>query len=132
MTNIVEPILAVAPVVTNGKTVQEVAAALGNTLCAAQLDPEWLCAANFSENRNEKAYGLLPSANWPDCDKGRIAVSVVRGLSDSWSVHVDLIHFAGGGDALEACVSKLLIAKVARRDHAWETARVLAEALNVV
>ncbi len=128
-----EPLMqTVTPISTEGRTVDQVTHLLARTLRAIELEPEWIVPANFLADANEARYGLLPGADWPaEHARHRFAVSVERGISEGWRVHVDHIATAVEGPAGSAILRKLVTAKMFNRDQAWQTARVINRALDL-
>jgi hypothetical protein len=63
---------------TSDKTVGEVVAHLERQLRAAEIEPEWIDAANFGGDDCEALYDLAPSS---------------RGSSEGWTVQVDHVAF---------------------------------------
>ncbi|RDK11707.1 hypothetical protein [Cupriavidus lacunae] len=123
---------AITPIQTEGKTVDQVTNLLARTLRAIELEPEWIVPANFLADANEAQYGLLPDAAWPaEHARHRFAVSVERGCSEGWRVHVDHIETTVEGPTGSTTLRKLVKAKMFNRDQAWQTARVINRALDL-
>lgn len=122
----------ITPIQTEGKTVDQVTNLLAGTLRAIEFEPEWIVPANFLADANEAQYGLLPDAAWPpEHARHRFAVSVDRGCSEGWRVHVDHIATAVEGPTGSTTLRKLVMAKMFNRDQAWQTARVINRALDL-
>lgn len=122
----------ITPIQTEGMSVDQVTSQLARTLRAIELEPEWIIPANFLADANEEKYGLLPGAVWPaEHARNRFAVSVERGCSEGWRVHVDHIATTGEGRTSNTTLRKLVVAKMFNRDQAWQTARVINRALDI-
>ncbi|KAF7964061.1 hypothetical protein AWV80_02660 [Cupriavidus sp. UYMU48A] len=123
---------SISQITTEGKTVQEVSDLLDRTLRAIELEPEWIVPANFLADANEAQYGLRPTAPWPaEHARNRFAVSVERGISEGWRVHVDHVSTNVDGQAVSTTLRKLVTAKMFNRDQAWHTARAINRALDL-
>lgn len=122
----------IIPIQTVGMTVDQVTSLLARMLRAIELEPEWIIPANHIADTNEAQYGLLPDAAWPEEHaRHRFAVSVERGCSEGWRIHVDHIAIAVEGPNGSTTLRKLVVAKVFNRDQAWQTARVITRALDI-
>ena len=118
---------------TSGKTIEQVYSALCSFLCRTELEPEWFCPANLTDDPNEEKFGARHSRLWPECvSLDRISVSVCIGTSEGWIVHVDWITWGAGDSTVERrySVMPLLRAKVFNRDQAWTLARVIAHKID--
>ncbi len=119
---------------TEGKTVEQVFSMLSSALRRTQLEPEWLCPANMTDDPDEATSGARFARLWPDrSGRARLAVSVDVGMSEGWIIHVDWISRPEipGSIGRGYAVMPLLRAKVFTSDHAWELARFIAHALDV-
>ncbi|CAG9180466.1 hypothetical protein LMG23992_04249 [Cupriavidus laharis] len=122
----------ISPITTEGKTVQEVSDLLALTLRAIELEPEWIIPTNFLADADEAQYGLRPTAPWPaEHARHRFAVSVERGMSEGWRVHVDHIATIVEGPSSSTTLRKLVSAKMFNREQAWQTARAINRALDL-
>ncbi|GLC98119.1 hypothetical protein Tamer19_75280 [Cupriavidus sp. TA19] len=122
----------ITPIQTEGMSVDQVTSQLARTLRAIELEPEWIIPANFRADANEAQYGLLPDTAWPaEHVRNRFAVSVDRGCSEGWRVHVDHIATNVEGRTCNTTLRKLVVAKMFNRDQAWQTARVISRALDI-
>lgn len=85
-----------------GKTIEQVARYVEESLRATELEPEWVCVANRSLYGNEAIYGRKPSSLWPAADEHqrRCSVSIERGRSEGWVVRLDTVwrHAELGAD----------------------------------
>lgn len=116
-----------------GKTVDQVFSDLSSFLRRTELEPEWLCPANYMDDPDEASYGARHSRPWPERHASeRISVSVCIGSSEGWIVHIDRIFRRAGPDLVERVYSvmPLLRAKVLSSDQAWKLARVMAHKLD--
>jgi hypothetical protein len=52
---------------TAGKTIGQVSSALCSFLRRSELEPEWLCPANLTDDPHEEAYGARHNKLWPEC-----------------------------------------------------------------
>lgn len=124
---------AVARLDTEHKTVDQVFVELCRLLRKTELDPEWLCPANMSDDANEAVFGARHDRLWPvQASYDRIAVSPCIGNSEGWIVHIDWISRRAEHDSIERryAVMPLLRAKVFSSDHAWSLARLLSRLLD--
>ncbi len=122
----------VAPLDLKAKTVEQVAAALSSFLRKTELEPEWICPANYMDHANEARFGARHERLWPeDTLTNRIAVSVFTGDSEGWMIYVNLISRGTEAAGWGYSIMPMLRAKVFSRDKAWHLARVLARKLDV-
>lgn len=127
------PVDSNAPIDTAGKSIEQVSSAICSFLRRSELEPEWLCAANLTDDPHEEAHGARHSRLWPECTAlDRLSVSVCIGTSEGWIVHVDWITWRAGDDTVERrySVMPLLRAKLLNRNQAWSLARVIAQKLD--
>jgi hypothetical protein len=121
-----------APLDLKAKTVEQVCAALSSFLRKTELEPEWICPANYMDDPNEARFGARHERLWPDDTvSNRIAVSVFTGASEGWLIYVNLISRGTQAAGWGYSVMPMLRAKVFSRDQAWHFARVLARKLDV-
>jgi hypothetical protein len=119
---------------TEGKTVEQVFSMLSLALRRTELEPEWLCPANMTDDPDEATNGARFARLWPDrSGRARLAVSVDIGMSEGWIIHVDWISRpeVPGSIGRGYAVMPLLRAKVLTSDHAWDLARFIAHMLDV-
>lgn len=123
---------AISPIDTQGKTIADVVTEIYCQLRAADLEPEWIDAANFGEDRNDALYGPNPLQPWPEIGGGeRFAVSMHRGQSEGWIVCVDRIGRAGEAPRMVATVQKLITAKTLSQRHGWQVVHAITRMLDV-
>jgi hypothetical protein len=81
---------SVARLDLEGKSLDQVFAMLSSFLRKTELEPQWLCPANITDDPDEARFGARHGRLWPERNSSdRIAVSVCIGVSDGWIVHVD-------------------------------------------
>lgn len=117
-----------------GKTVEQVCRMLSSALRRSELEPDWICPANMTDDPDEATSGARFARLWPGLSgRDRLAVSVDIGMSEGWIVHVDWISRPEipGSIGRGYAVMPLLCAKVFTSNHAWELARFIAHALDV-
>ncbi|EKZ99016.1 hypothetical protein ACUXQ2_006351 [Cupriavidus metallidurans] len=124
--------LSIAPIDTQGKTIADVVTEIYGQLRAADLEPEWIDAANFGEDENEALYGPNPLRPWPELgSRDRFAVSIHRGQSEGWIVYVDRIGRAGEAHSMVATVQKLITAKTLSQRHGWQLVHAITKMIDV-
>nr|WP_315595279.1 hypothetical protein [uncultured Cupriavidus sp.] len=124
--------LSIAPIDTQGKTIADVVSEVYGQLRAADLEPEWLDAANFGEDENEALYGPNPLHPWPELGgRDRYAVSMHRGQSEGWIVCVDRIGRTGEAPRMVTTVQKLITAKTLSQSHGWQLVHAIMKMLDV-
>ena len=126
--------LAAAPFDTLGKTVAEVARQIGRHLCKTELEPEWVAIANYVGDAKTNVYGLRETAPWPQTDgpRERLCLSVERGRSEGWIVHIEHVRFHEKGDGNGHWGSVPLVRiKTLNRTLAWSVAAVVARLLDI-
>jgi len=121
-----------SPVITKGKTVDEVVQQIYASLRSTELEPEWIDAANFPGDGNEALYGPKPDRPWPELGpRDRLAVYLQRGLSEGWIVYVDHIGYAGEAPSRTTALQKLLVGKTLSQQHGWDLVRAISKMLDV-
>lgn len=121
-----------APIATESMTIAAVASAITRQVRGTGLEPEWLLATNYENNEDEARFGLKCSRPWPELGaRDRLAISVNRGWSEGWIVHVDLIQYVTHGHDGSHVLRRLLYAKALVRDRAWELAQAITQMLDV-
>ncbi|RWA55715.1 hypothetical protein AU476_06310 [Cupriavidus sp. UYMSc13B] len=124
--------ITVSPIETKGKYIFEVADDVRRRLRSAELEPEWLNAANFMDDENEALYGPKSSRQWPQLGaRERLAISVQRGRSEGWAVFVDRIGYLGDAPNLATTAQKLLVGKTLSERHAWDTVRAISKMFDI-
>lgn len=119
---------------TSDKTVSEVVAHLERQLRVAEIEPEWLDAANFVGNDCETLYGLLPTSPWPEggSPRNRLVMSVSRATSECWTIQVDHVEFIQNSTLAGRWTSVPLIrAKSIARSDAWTIASAISRMLGI-
>lgn len=125
--------LAAAPYDTLGKTVGDVAREIGRQLGRTELAPEWVCISNFVGDPKSNVYGLRETAPWPQADgpKERLSLSVERGRSEGWLIHVEHVAFHEKGEGGYWTSVPLLRIKTLSRTLAWSVAAVVSRLLDI-
>nr|WP_261378767.1 hypothetical protein [Cupriavidus gilardii] len=115
--------------IKDGASVANVVEHLEQQLRGTDLEPEWLLPANFIGDANEAMFGPKPTRPWPQerDSQERFAVSICRGNSEGWIVHVDHIGYVGG----MATVQKLIVCKCLARRHACQVAEAITMMLDL-
>lgn len=117
---------------TTAKTINEVVVLLQRQLRAAELDPEWLDAANFAHDPNQGRYGPPPNALWPLMSGDRrLGVSVSRGSSEGWMIEIAFARWIGIPDNGHWQHAPLIRGKSLTRSHAWSVAAAIARILDI-
>lgn len=118
--------------IKDGASVAKVIEHLDQQLRGTDLEPEWLLPANFRDDANEAMFGPMPTRPWPDetDSRERFAVSICRGRSEGWIVHVDHIGYAGEPAGM-ATVQKLIVCKCLARRHASQVAEAITMMLDL-
>jgi hypothetical protein len=117
-----------------GKTVEQVCRMLSSALRRSELEPEWICPANMTDDPDVATSGARLARLWPEpSGRDRLAVSVDIGMSEGWIIHVDWISRPEiqGSIGCGYAVMPMLCAKVLTSNHAWDLARFIAHALDV-
>ena len=115
-----------------GKTVEEVARYVGQALRAAGLEPEWVTVANQSRYANEAVFGAKPWTNWPvDGGRRRSSVSIHRGQSEGWIVHIDTVWLSAERGIGHWRTQPLIRTKTLTRSHGWAVAPVVSNLLDI-
>lgn len=124
--------ITIAPIETKGKYIFEVADEIRRQLRSAGVEPEWLNASNFMDDDNEALYGPKSSRQWPQlAARERLAISVQRGCSEGWAIHVDRIGYSGDAPDLVTTVQKLLVGKTLSERQAWDSVRAINKMFDV-
>ncbi|SPS02941.1 hypothetical protein [Cupriavidus taiwanensis] len=124
--------ISIAPIETKGKYIFEVADDIRRQLRSAGLEPEWFNASNFMDDDNEALYGPKSSRQWPQFGaRERIAISVHRGWSEGWAIHVDRIGLQGDAPAVSTTAQKLLVGKSLTERQAWDSVRAISKMFDV-
>ncbi|SOY77552.1 conserved hypothetical protein [Cupriavidus taiwanensis] len=124
--------ISIAPIETKGKYIFEVADDIRRQLRSAGLEPEWFNASNFMDDDNEALYGPKSSRQWPQFGaRERLAISVHRGWSEGWAIHVDRIGLQGDAPAVSTAAQKLLVGKSLTERQAWDSVRAISKMFDV-
>ncbi|MFS8934715.1 hypothetical protein [Cupriavidus taiwanensis] len=124
--------ITITPLETKGKYIFEVADDIRRQLRSAGLEPEWLNASNFMDDDNEALYGPKSSRQWPQFGaRERLAVSVHRGWSEGWAIHVDRIGYDGDAPGVTTAAQKLLVGKWLTERQAWDSVRAISKMFDV-
>ncbi|MGG2041468.1 hypothetical protein [Burkholderia gladioli] len=115
------------------KTVDEVARSIEQALRGASLEPEWVSVANRSTFASEIVFGSRPWAQWPIAggDRRRIYVSLHRGVSEGWIVHVDNVWLHVEGPADHWRTQPLIRIKTLTRSHGWAVTAFVSSLLDI-
>lgn len=127
--------LAGAPLDLDGKTVGQVVDAIGRHLRRAELEPEWVIAANFINDANDSMAGLKADAPWPPAadlhNRRRFCLSVETGRSEGWLVQIDHVCLHKAGDSGHWSSVPLVRIKTLTRSHAWAVAAAVSRLLDI-
>lgn len=124
--------ITITPLETKGKYIFEVADDIRRQLRSAGLEPEWLNASNFMDDDNEALYGPKSSRQWPQFGaRKRLAVSVQRGWSEGWAIHLDRIGYDGDAPVAATTAQKLLVGKWLTERQAWDSVRAISKMFDV-
>ncbi|WP_321788228.1 MULTISPECIES: hypothetical protein [Paraburkholderia] len=124
--------LAAAPFDTVGKTVGAVVNLISARLRKAELEPEWVIAANWVNGANDSVAGLKAEAAWPDrVDRDRLCLSVTTGPSEGWLVQIDHVRLHAAGDSGHWSSVPLVRIKTLTRSHAWAVAAAVSRMLDI-
>jgi len=124
--------LVIGQIVTVGKTVAEVVALLQQQLRSAEIAPEWIDSANFSDDPNQSRYGLPPKALWPVVSGDRtLHLSVSRGHANAWLVEIAFVRWTGAPEHGQWRYTPLIRAKSWTRSAAWSVAASVSSILNI-
>ena len=124
--------ISIAPIETKGKYIFEVDDDIRRQLRSAGLEPEWLNASNFMDDDNEALYGPKSSRQWPQFGaRERLAISVHRGWSEGWAIHVDRIGLQGDAPGVSTTAQKLLVGKSLTERQAWDSVRAISKMFDV-
>jgi hypothetical protein len=120
------------PLDTLCRTVGDVVGQVSRALRETENEPEWVTHANFIDEDCPDRFGLSPSAPWPDPDSTRrLSLSVERGNSEGWIIHVDVVELAGNDDAEFWKSIPLIRVKSLVRSRAWAIAAVISRLLDI-
>ena len=124
--------LAAAPFDPEGKTVAEVVGHVSRALHATENEPEWITHANFIDDENVDWFGLRATAPWPHVrSRRRMILSVERGTSEGWIIHVDSVEFiVNNFDEFWKSIPVMRI-KALSRSQAWSIAAVVSRMLDI-
>ena len=126
------PSISPPKIATSGMTVQQVCNALCKAVRGIDLEPEWLVAANMFGDEQTAMYGLRADDPRPlEHPDTRFSVSVCRGNSEGFLVHVDAITVDRTGSAPKRTLHQLLRAKVLASRHATALADFVGRSLDV-
>ncbi|KUY49072.1 MULTISPECIES: hypothetical protein [unclassified Burkholderia] len=116
-----------------GKTVEEVARYIEDSLRATELEPEWVFVANRSMYANEAVFGRKPWSKWPAAgeNKRRCCVSIERGQSEGWIVRLDTVWLGAALGVGHWRTQPLIRIKTLTRSHGWAVAAVVSNLLNI-
>ncbi|WP_175891303.1 hypothetical protein [Burkholderia cepacia] len=116
-----------------GKTVEEVARYIEDSLRATELEPEWVFVANRSMYANEAVFGRKPWSNWPAAgeNKRRCCLSIERGQSEGWIVSLDTVWLDAALGVDHWRTQPLIRIKTLTRSHGWAVAAVVSNLLNI-
>ncbi|KVT75816.1 hypothetical protein WT25_02365 [Burkholderia territorii] len=116
-----------------GKTIEQVARYVEESLRATELEPEWVCVANQSQYGNEAICGRRPSSLWPAADEHqrRCSVSIERGRSEGWVVRLDTVWRDAELGADHWRIQPLIRIKTLTRFHGWALAVVVSNLLGI-
>lgn len=132
MLPVADALFKFSPVLTEGKTIDEVVQQIYARLRSTELEPEWVDAANFARDGNEALYGPKPDRPWPELGvRDRLAVYLSRGTSEGWIVYVDHIGHAGEAPSRTSSLQKLLVGKTLSQQHGWDLVRAISKMLDV-
>jgi hypothetical protein len=127
--------LAAAPLNLVDKTVGQVIDAIGRHLRRAELEPEWILAANWVGDANDSMVGLKANAPWPaspgNDNQRRFCLSVETGHSEGWRVQVDHVCLHKAGDSGHWSSVPLVRIKTLTRSHAWAVAAAVSRLLDI-
>jgi hypothetical protein len=123
----------VAPFDTVGKTVAQVVSRIGQRLRKAELEPEWVVAANWVDDANDSIRGLKAEAPWPVINDGesRLCLSVAIGRSEGWLIQIDHVRLHRAGDDGHWSSVALVRIKTLTRTHAWAVAAAVSRLLEI-
>jgi hypothetical protein len=123
----------VAPFETVGKTVAQVVSRIGQRLRMAELEPEWVVAANWVDDANDSIRGLKAEAPWPVINDGesRLCLSVAIGHSEGWLIQIDHVRLHRAGDGGHWSSVALVRIKTLTRSHAWAVAAAVSRLLEI-
>lgn len=128
----VKKTLVIGQIDTIGKTVAEVVALLQRQLRSAEIEPEWIDSANFTDDPNQSRYGLPTRALWPLVSADRtLHVSVSRGQANAWLIDVAFARWIGAPDHGQWQYTSLVRAKTVTRSAAWSVAAAVSSILNI-
>lgn len=118
--------------IKDGASVANVVEHLDQQLRGTDLEPEWLLPANFMDDANEAMFGPRPTRPWPEEKdwRERFSVSICRGNSEGWIVHVDHIGYVGEPLSM-AALQKLIVCKCLTRRHASQVAEAITMMLDL-
>jgi hypothetical protein len=126
------PFVSFSRIRTAEQTVLQVCNALNRRLLGTDVEPEWLSPANTLDLSQTELLGARHADYWPvETATSRISVSVSRGVSDGYLVHVDVIVVNRTIGPARREVIELLRAKTFGRDHAQAVARAITRMLDV-
>lgn len=107
-----------------GKTIEQVARYVEESLRATELEPEWVCVANLSKDGKS----LWPAA---DEHQRRCSVSIERGRLEGWVVRLDTVWRDAELGADHWRIQPLIRIKTLTRSHGWAVAAVVSNLLNI-
>jgi hypothetical protein len=126
------PFVSFSRIRTAEQTVLQVCNALNRRLLGTDVEPEWLRPANMLDASQTELLGARHADYWPvETASSRISVSVSRGVSEGYLVHVDAIVVNRTVDPVRREVIELLRAKTYCQDHAQAVARAITRMLDV-
>lgn len=123
----------VAPFETVGKSIAQVVSRIGQRLRKAELEPEWVVAANWADDPNDSIRGLKADAPWPVVTDGesRLCLSVAVGRSEGWLVQIDHVRLHKSGDGGHWSSVALVRMKTLTRSSAWAVAAAVSRLLEI-
>jgi hypothetical protein len=124
--------LASAPFDPVGKTVAEVVDQVSRVIRRTEIQPEWVSLANLFDDANQARYGLHANVPWPEQEgRRRLSLSVERGNSEGWIIHVDTVHLLETGETSCWHSQPLMRIKTLSRSQAWSIAAVVSRLLDI-
>lgn len=123
----------IAPFETVDKTVAQVVSRIGQRLRKAELEPEWVVAANWVGDANDSIHGLKADAPWPVIVGGesRLCLTVAIGHSEGWLIQIDHVRLHRAGDGGHWSSVALVRIKTLTRTHAWAVAAAVSRLLEI-
>lgn len=122
----------IAPFETVGKTVAQVVSRIEQRLRKAELEPEWVVAANWLADANDSIRGLKAEAPWPVIDgDSRFCLSVAIGHSEGWLIQIDHVRLHRAGDGGHWSSVALVRIKTLTRSLAWAVAAAVSRLLEI-